>query len=250
MSRSKSPPRVYLPDAISRRTACCDAAARAAHHLAHVLRLAAGDAADRLRRPRRSSTTPTIERIAQVRRHAARSGEPRAVNRESPLAVTLAQGISSGERMDYTMQKAVELGVRAIQPLATERSVVRLDAERAAKRVAHWQAIAVAACEQCGRNRVPQVLPVTRSTAWLARDAAPMRCGSRWRPARLRGSRDARSSARRRSCCSSGPKAAFRRASATTRVARASRRCSSGPRVLRTETAARRGAGGDAGVVG
>ena len=69
--------------------------------------------------------------------------------------------------MDYTVQKAVELGVRAIQPLTTERSVVRLDASRAAKRVSHWQGIIVAACEQCGRNEVPDVLPVLSLNAWL-----------------------------------------------------------------------------------
>jgi 16S rRNA (uracil1498-N3)-methyltransferase len=95
-------------------------------------------------------------------------GEPRTVDRESPIAIVLAQGISSGERMDYTVQKAVELGIRSIQPLSTERSVVRLSAERAAKRVAHWQGVAIAACEQCGRNRVPEVLPVAAYTRWLA----------------------------------------------------------------------------------
>jgi 16S rRNA (uracil1498-N3)-methyltransferase len=100
-----------------------------------------------------------------------RVGEPSLVDREAPLPVTLAQGISSGERMDYTVQKAVELGVDAIQPLAVERSVVRLNAERAAKRLAHWQAVSIAACEQCGRNRVPEVRPVATYTAWLA--AAP-----------------------------------------------------------------------------
>lgn len=94
-------------------------------------------------------------------------GVRRDVNRESPLAITLAQGVSSGDRMDYTVQKAVELGVTAIQPLATARSVVRLDAERRKKRVAHWQAVAVAACEQCGRNRVPPVRDVLRLVDWL-----------------------------------------------------------------------------------
>jgi 16S rRNA (uracil1498-N3)-methyltransferase len=89
------------------------------------------------------------------------------VSRESPLAVVLAQGISSGERMDYTVQKSVELGVTVIQPLLTQRSVVRLTGERADKRVAHWQAVAAAACEQCGRNRVPEVLPVQSLTHWL-----------------------------------------------------------------------------------
>jgi 16S rRNA (uracil1498-N3)-methyltransferase len=94
------------------------------------------------------------------------------VDRESPLAITLAQGISSAERMDYTVQKAVELGVAAIQPLQTQRGIVRLDRARALKRCAHWRAIAVAACEQCGRNRIPEVLPVMALRDWLGQGAA------------------------------------------------------------------------------
>ena len=92
----------------------------------------------------------------------------REVNRESPLNVVLAQGISSGERMDYTVQKCVELGITAIQPLVAQRSVVRLTSERADKRVAHWQSVAASACEQCGRNRVPGILPVQPLMKWLA----------------------------------------------------------------------------------
>jgi len=95
-----------------------------------------------------------------------------AVDRESPLAVTLAQAVSGGERMDYTVQKAVELGAAAIQPLTAERSVVRLQGERAAKRAEHWQAVVVASCEQCGRNRLPQVLPLLAFDAYLAGQAA------------------------------------------------------------------------------
>lgn len=101
--------------------------------------------------------------------------ESRVADREAPLSVTLAQGVSSGERMDFTLQKAVELGVAAIQPLATSRSIVRLDAERAAKRLAHWQGVVIAACEQCGRNRVPKVEPLRAIDAWtraLAREPA------------------------------------------------------------------------------
>ena len=90
------------------------------------------------------------------------------VERESPLDVKLVQGVASPDRMDYAMQKAVELGVSAIQPLLTERSVTKLDAERSAKRAAHWQQIAIAACEQCGRNRVPSVHPPVQFKAWIA----------------------------------------------------------------------------------
>ena len=95
-----------------------------------------------------------------------------AVDRESPLAVTLAQAVSGGERMDYTVQKAVELGAAAIQPLTAERSVVRLQGERTAKRAQHWRAVVVASCEQCGRNRLPQVLPLLAFDAYLAGEAA------------------------------------------------------------------------------
>jgi 16S rRNA (uracil1498-N3)-methyltransferase len=83
--------------------------------------------------------------------------ERRNVERESPIAITLVQGVSSGERMDYTVQKAVELGVSAIQPLLTKKGVVRLEGKRAEARVAHWRRVVIAACEQCGRNRIPEV---------------------------------------------------------------------------------------------
>ncbi len=76
---------------------------------------------------------------------------------ESPLRITLAQGISRGEKMDYTLQKAVELGVAAIQPLFTERSGVQLTGDRLARKVQHWQGIVIGACEQCGRNRLPEL---------------------------------------------------------------------------------------------
>lgn len=76
---------------------------------------------------------------------------------ESPLSVTLAQSVSRGEKMDYTLQKAVELGVAIIQPLFTERSGVDLTGERLARKVQHWQGIVIGACEQCGRNRLPEL---------------------------------------------------------------------------------------------
>ena len=91
---------------------------------------------------------------------------------ESILKITLAQGISSGERMEFTLQKAVELGVHCIQPLQTQRSVVKLSAEKAAKRQQHWQHVVVSACEQSGRAVVPQVLPPKPLPQWLAERAA------------------------------------------------------------------------------
>jgi 16S rRNA (uracil1498-N3)-methyltransferase len=90
------------------------------------------------------------------------------LEREADAHVTLALGVPANERMDWLVEKATELGVSAIQPLMTERGVLRLSGERADKKQAHWQAIAVAACEQCGRNRVPQILPVKTLNEWLA----------------------------------------------------------------------------------
>jgi 16S rRNA (uracil1498-N3)-methyltransferase len=90
-----------------------------------------------------------------------------ATERELPTAVTLALAMPAGDRMDFVVEKATELGVAAIVPLTSERSVLRLTGERALKRRAHWHAIAIAACEQCGRNRVPSIAPVRPLAAWL-----------------------------------------------------------------------------------
>ena len=94
---------------------------------------------------------------------------PAEVDRELERPVTLALGVPANERMDTLVEKATELGVACIQPLQTERSVLRLAGERAERRRAHWQAVAVAACEQCGRNRVPRVEALIDLPAWLAR---------------------------------------------------------------------------------
>jgi 16S rRNA (uracil1498-N3)-methyltransferase len=95
-----------------------------------------------------------------------RVGAHRAVEREPAARVHLALGVPANERMDWLVEKAAELGVASIQPLVTERSVLRLSGERALKKQSHWQAIAAAACEQCGGNRVPQVHPLTDIASW------------------------------------------------------------------------------------
>lgn len=89
------------------------------------------------------------------------------VCRESPIAITLAQGLVRGERMDFVIQKAVELGVRRIDPVATKHSAVRLSDERAERRHAHWQSVATHACEQSGRNELPAVGKLQDFRAWL-----------------------------------------------------------------------------------
>jgi len=88
---------------------------------------------------------------------------------ESPLRVTLVQAVQAGDKMDYTIQKAVELGVDNIIPVESRRSVIRLTGDRAAKRVAHWQGVVASACEQCGRNRLPLVAPLEGLDKWFAR---------------------------------------------------------------------------------
>lgn len=98
--------------------------------------------------------------VLEKRRATAEILREEEAGNESPLNITLVQAVSSGERMDFTLQKSVELGVGEIRPVLSERCVVRLDGERAAKRVARWQEIVVSACEQSGRNTVPQVLPL------------------------------------------------------------------------------------------
>lgn len=94
-------------------------------------------------------------------------GEHHAVEREAPRAVHLAVGMPANDRMDWLVEKATELGVASLQPLMTQHSVLRLQGERAQKKQAHWQSVAVAACEQCGRNRVPVVHPVATLEGWL-----------------------------------------------------------------------------------
>ena len=143
----------------------------AASHLTRVLRLRPGDALT-LFNGRGGEYAGRIEKshggsvIVAV-------GSRSAVERESPLTLTLAQGVSRGERMDLVVQKATELGVSGLVPVFTERSVVRLDARQATRKVAHWRAIAVAACEQSGRNRLPDVAtPLTlREFTGAARNA-------------------------------------------------------------------------------
>ena len=104
---------------------------------------------------------PALPEVLEKRRASVRILREEATDNESPLNITLVQAVSAAERMDFTLQKSVELGVAEIRPVISERCVVRLNGERAEKRVARWQEIVVSACEQSGRNIVPKVLPLT-----------------------------------------------------------------------------------------
>lgn len=137
----------------------------AARHLVQVLRLRVGDgfiAFNGL-----GGEFNAILHSADKREAQARIGAFNPVHRESPLSLTLAQCVSKGERMDYTLQKAVELGVTEIMPLLSERSVVKLDAERWGKKLEHWRGVIISACEQSGRTRIPVLHPVVPLLKWL-----------------------------------------------------------------------------------
>jgi len=138
----------------------------AAHHALRVLRLGEGDALT-LFDGKGGQWQASL--LKQGRVHIDGFED---IDRESPLQVTLLQCLPAADKMDYIVQKCVELGVSAIVPVIARRSVVRLSGERMARRVQHWQAVAVAACEQCGRNRVPEVAGLSELPAALAAAAA------------------------------------------------------------------------------
>lgn len=161
-------PRFYCREALA-PGAHIDLPEPVARHAVRVLRLPPG-AEIVLFDGRGGEYEARIERIEKDRVVAA-LGVWHDVERESGLKVTLVQAVQAGEKMDYTVQKAVELGVSHIVPVYSRRSVIRLAGERAARRVAHWQGVAAAACEQCGRNQVPQLAPLEKLESWLARPA-------------------------------------------------------------------------------
>ena len=156
-------PRFYLPTALAPHTTL-NLPDNIIRHI-HVLRLNAGDSIT-LFNGTGNDFAATLQEIGK--RHAqCHITAQRQPENESPLKITLVQAISSGERMDFTLQKSVELGVRAIQPIISERCVVRLSGERADKRVQRWQDIVIAACEQSGRSIVPTVLPIVSFSDYL-----------------------------------------------------------------------------------
>lgn len=225
-------PRFYLAQALA-PGARLDLPPGPARHAARALRLAPGDTVT-LFNGRGGEYAARIERIHKDEVAVAITGFS-DVERESRLRVTLAQGISSGERMDYTLQKAVELGVGAIQPIAARRSVVKLAGERSERRVAHWQGVVASACEQCGRNQVPPVAPPLSLADWLGTQPrvrllylsplAEARLADLPAPAGV-------------DCLVAGPEGGFEADEIAMLVAAGATPVRLGPRVLRTETAA------------
>jgi len=160
-----------------------------------------------------------------------------AIERELAVETTLAVGMPANERMDALIEKATELGVQAIQPLVCERSVLRVAGERAQRKAAHWHAVAVAACEQCGRNRVPTIGDPVGLIEWLRSPAATadaarwllsLADARPWPPARQRAARV---------LLLSGPEGGFTAQEETAARAAGFVACSLGARVLRADTA-------------
>jgi 16S rRNA (uracil1498-N3)-methyltransferase len=206
----------------------------AAHHAVHVLRLRAGEDVTLFdgRGGEYAARIAAIERLrvsVDVLAHHARE-------RESPLAVTLVQGVSSSEKMDFTVQKATELGVAALQPVIAARSTGRLAGERAAQKRTHWQRVAIAACEQCGRNRLPQVLPPLPLAEYCR--TAGSAGGLLLSPDAQLGLRDAAARLKGAVALAAGPEAGFSADEEAMLAQAGFVPVRLGPRVLRTETAA------------
>jgi 16S rRNA (uracil1498-N3)-methyltransferase len=144
-----------------------------AQHLARVLRAAAGDALV-VFNGRGGEYAANIEALHREQ-VSVRIGAHHAIERESPLTTTLLQGIARGEKMDQIVQKATELGVTRVVPVLTQRSNVRLDAAGGGRKQEHWRAVGIGACEQCGRNRVPEVTRPMQLPAALAEASADIK---------------------------------------------------------------------------
>jgi 16S rRNA (uracil1498-N3)-methyltransferase len=225
-------PRFYCPQPLAAGLTI-DLPEAVAHHL-HVVRLQPGAALTLFNGEGgqyRATLLETGKRRATATLDAFEEAEA-----EAPYPVTLAQGLPEGSKMDWIVEKAVELGVTAIQPLAAQRSVVRLSGERLDKRQAHWQGVIVAASEQCGRNRLARLHPLADVQPWLAAPSEGVRILLSPRATEsLAGW--ARANAPQAVTFLIGPEGGLTPLEEDAAVAAGALSLSMGPRVLRTETA-------------
>ena len=231
-------PRFYCPTPLA-PGALLDLPAGAARHV-QVLRLQPGEPITLFNGEASGEFNATVTQMGRSSVQVL-VGDFVATQREPALRVHLAVGMPANERMDWLVEKATELGVASIQPLMTERSVLRLSGERAEKKVAHWQSVAVAACEQCGGNRVPLIHPVMTLTPWLKN----WRAGGIDAPTGLllslrEGARVLRNAAGSAAQVTflSGPEGGLSPAEEDAALAAGIQPVTLGPRVLRAETAA------------
>ncbi|MGV0084130.1 16S rRNA (uracil(1498)-N(3))-methyltransferase [Rahnella aceris] len=158
-------PRIYHPENLTAHSEIA-LSEDAANHVGRVLRMQPGQAIQLF-----DGSNQVFEAsITQVDKKSVRVSLSQGVlaDNESPLNLHLGQVISRGEKMEFTIQKSIELGVNTITPLFSERCGVKLDGERLEKKLQQWQKIAIAACEQCGRNRIPEIRPAMQLEAWCA----------------------------------------------------------------------------------
>ena len=225
-------PRFYCPQPLA-IGATVDLPEAVAHHL-HVVRLQPGAALTLFNGEGGQYRATLLD--AGKRRATATVDAFEELETEAPYSVTLAQGLPEGSKMDWIVEKAVELGVAAIQPLAAQRSVVRLAGERAEKRQAHWQGVIVSASEQCGRNRLARLHPLADVGPWLATPPEGVRILLSPRATEsLAGW--ARSNTPQAVTILIGPEGGLTPQEEAAAVAAGALPLSMGPRVLRTETA-------------
>lgn len=232
-------PRFYCPTALSAGV-LLDLPAGAVRHV-QVLRLQPGDSITLFDGQTDGEFAATVTQMGRSSVQV-QVGALAGVQREAAQRVHLAVGMPANERMDWLVEKAAELGAASLQPLMTERTVLRLSGERASKKQAHWQSIAIAACEQCGGNRIPLIHPVLPLAQWLRAqgdDAAP---GIRLMLSFSPGSSALKAAAAQASALPvtvlSGPEGGLSNAEEVCALAAGFAPVTLGPRVLRAETAA------------
>lgn len=225
-------PRFYCPQPLV-AGATVDLPEGVAHHL-HVVRMQPG-AALTLFDGSGGQYRCTLAEIGK-KRASALVEEHQAVDVELPYAITLAQGLPEGSKMDWIIEKAVELGVAAVQPLAARRSVVRLSGERAEKRQVHWQGVIVSASEQSGRNRLAQLAPLADFERFIAMPQPQPRI--LFSPRATQSLAEwARSTGPQAATLLVGPEGGFSEEEEQAAIEAGALALSLGPRVLRTETA-------------
>ncbi|ALS99570.1 16S rRNA (uracil(1498)-N(3))-methyltransferase [Lacimicrobium alkaliphilum] len=165
-------PRIYYPELLAVDTQV-ELTADAVNHIANVLRLKA-DHPVVLFNGDGNEYPATLQQVER-RKVTASIDAKLGISCESPLPIHLGQGISKGDRMDLVLQKSVELGVTEITPLITERCVVKIDPQRWQKKYQQWQKIIISACEQCGRNTLPTLHPVTPFADWVRQSTNALR---------------------------------------------------------------------------
>jgi len=225
-------PRIYLEQALAEHTRCL-LSEDAAHHVSKVLRMGPGQFLH-LFNGRGGYFDATIMQ-ADKRSVEVVTGAHHDDECESPLAITLAQGVSRGERMDYTLQKAVELGVQHIVPVLCQYTNVKLDAGKKQKRHEHWGKIIINACEQSGRNRIPSLALAQELEEWVGVDVNRLKLilhpGTSMQLSQLKSKQDSLT-------LLAGPEGGFSDTEVALAVQYGYQAMTLGPRVLRTETAA------------